>query len=195
MIYVVVDIKIYYKPKYQTSAFKKAQNFLKLFNLILCLKIQKNQSPQMLQIFLLSLEIKRHHKISNNRKPLKKFLKKNKTITLKANNKFMIMICKANQSWKLKNFLVILPQNIHLKLKNQKVQIKIKTKNKLPLKKQKSIKKISKKSCRQNQFLKKVKSLKKRKLWSNNNKKKFKSNKSQFNKSRGKLFHSKEFYL
>lgn len=149
----------------------------------------------MLLIFLLSLEIRRHHKIFNNRKPLKKFLKKNKTTMVEANNKFMIMTCKANQSWKLKNSLAISLQNINLKSKNQKVQIKIKRKNKLPLKKQKLIKKMNKKFYRQNRFLEKVKLFKNKKWLNNNKKKKFKSNKSQFNKARGKQFHFKEFYL
>lgn len=82
---------------------------------------------------------------------------------VEANNKFMIMTCKANQSWKLKNSLAISLQNINLKSKNQKVQIKIKRKNKLPLKKQKLIKKMNKKFYRQNRFLEKVKLFKNKK--------------------------------
>ena len=153
----------------------------------------------MLLISLLSLGIRKQHKIFNNRKPLKKLSKKIKKEMLQMFNKFMIMICKANLLWKLKNSLVILLQNIHLKSKYQKVQLKNKRKSKLPRKKQKLIKKMSKKSCRQNLFLEKVKLLKKKKKWINNKKKKSKSNKNnnknQFNKSKEKLSHLKEFYL
>jgi len=127
---VVVDIKIYYKQKNQTSAFNFSHFFLSLFIFNQCPKRQKNPSQQMLQTFLLSLEIKKQHKTLNKRKFLKKLLKRNQTLTLKSSSKSTIMICKVSPSWRHKNSLIILFL-IHLKSLYQKVPIKNLTKNKI----------------------------------------------------------------